>query len=117
MIEYKATDKSGNEAFQISTINVVAFEAPLISISGKIKNVKLGSSIELPKAQYDLNNSLYVYVVLPSGVSKIVTPNEDGKYMFRFDNKGINFVRYVVYDSSFNYTVYEVEVNVQWKRK
>lgn len=113
LIEYKATDKSGNEAFQISTINVVAFEAPLISISGKIKNVKLGSSIELPKAQYDLNNSLYVYVVLPSGVSKIVTPNEDGKYMFRFDNKGINFVRYVVYDSSFNYTVYEVEVNVQ----
>lgn len=112
-LTYSAKDEKNNISTLTSSIRVLSFNAPKISVEGDISSAKLDEQTVLPNATCDPTDNLYVYVTMPKGKRVIILKNEEGKYVYSFKQKGVYKVSYVAIDSSLNYTVYQMEVTVE----
>lgn len=112
-LTYSAKDEKNNISTLTSSIRVLSFEAPNISVDGSISKVKINEQTILPNATCDKEDSLYVYITMPKGKRVAILKNEEGKYVYTFEYKGVYNINYVAIDASLNYIVYQMEVTVE----
>ena len=131
MVIYKATDAAGNSSTFSRTIRVYDTIAPVINITGSVKDsYSLNASISIPKYTVTDNLNDYVldvFLILPNDEERLLIVDENGdvtSYLskddptyndsfkvnsntFRAEQRGRYILRFVAYDGDFNKTVVE----------
>ena len=137
MVIYKATDAAGNSSTYSRTIRVYDTIAPVITITGSLReSYSLNSKISIPKYTVTDNLDDYVldvFLILPNDEERLLIIDENGvvtSYLnkenptyndsfkvndttFRAEQYGQYIMRFVAYDNDFNKTVVELTFTVK----
>ena len=86
----------------------------MISVSGVPDSAKVGSSVRLPEATVSDENTpgedltVYIFCISESGSMEQLSEN-----LFRPTKAGIYTIRYVVFDSNYNYDFADFRITVK----
>lgn len=107
-------DENGIEGNTSVTVRCIDDVAPTITVDGMPESINLGETLTLPTATVSDNAdtakklSVYVYIIKANGVADCLT-----KYEYTPAEKGTYIVRYLVRDTSYNYSYVDFNLVVK----
>ena len=114
VITYYLEDSAGNTASYPVVFYSTDKADPVISVSGVPDSAKVGSSVRLPEATVSDENTpgedltVYIFCISESGSMEQLSEN-----LFRPTKAGIYTIRYVVFDSNYNYDFADFRITVK----
>ncbi len=90
---------------KLPTVSVNTEAVPTLTIEGKVpSSAKVGDRISLPTPKTNAENAkLLVLVIDPYGTNWYVEADENGKYAYTLQIKGMHTIKFIVMDRDFNY--------------
>ena len=90
---------------KLPTVSVNAKVAPTLTVEGNLpSSAKVGNRISLPTPKTNTENAkILVLVIDPYGTNWYVEADENGKYAYTPQIKGMHTVKFIVMDQNFNY--------------
>lgn len=120
-VTYEAKDKIGKTATIVRQYHVLEREKPVVTV-GKMKtDYKVGTTVYIPEIDVSDNSGSYTVCVMfirPDHYMEMISyeaedTNFISKPSFKVDTAGEWTIRIFVYDSTYNYTIHDIKLNVE----